>query len=324
MNNAKESSSPRVSVFVPSYNHAQFVEQCLKSILKQTRAPNELLVVDDGSKDNSVEIIEKLLTDCSFPCELIARPNKGLCTTLNEGLEKTSGDYFAYLGSDDLWLAEFLESRVNLLESRGNAVLAYGHAYTIDEHNRVIESTQDWNSFSDGDVRQMLSRGIAPISSTVCYRRSALAKYGWNEAARLEDFELYLYLSREGKFAFDPRALSAWRLHGENTSHDANMMLEECLAAHHRVAKDLGLDEKELNKALAETSLEYALMFARRQQKTKALSLLFRNILTVRSVSRPVKILGHCLLPLSLKKKFNERKSQSADNRFKAVSLDVR
>lgn len=324
MSNINKSSSSRVSVFVPSYNHAYFVEQCLISIVKQTRAPDELLVIDDGSKDGSVKIIERVLKDCSFSCELIARQNKGLCATLNEGLEKTHGDYFAYLGSDDLWFSEFLASRVNLLESRTNAVLAYGHAYTIDEINCVVESTEDWNSFSDGDVRQMLSRGVAPISSTVCYRRSALAKHRWNEESRLEDFELYLYLAREGEFAFDPQVLSAWRLHGLNTSRDSSMMLEECLAAHQRVAKKLSLDKKELNKALAATSLEYALMFARKQRKARALSLLFRNILMAGSVSRPMKILGHCLLPSIIKKKINERKNQSAENRFKAISLDVR
>src|SRR6266436_5228600 len=115
-----------VSVVVPSYNHAPFIEATLRSIIKQTLRPAQLLVIDDGSSDNSPAVIERVLSDCPFSCELVARGNRGLCATLNEGFEQTSGDYFAYLGSDDLWLPDFLDARVRLLETRPNALLAYG------------------------------------------------------------------------------------------------------------------------------------------------------------------------------------------------------
>src|SRR5688500_7699089 len=109
---------PRVSVVVPSYNHAPFVGAALCSVFAQTRAPARLLVIDDGLRDGSPHVIEGVLKDCPFPCELIARENRGLCATLNEGLAKTSGRYFAYLGSDDLWLPGFLDARVAQLEAR--------------------------------------------------------------------------------------------------------------------------------------------------------------------------------------------------------------
>ncbi len=80
--------------------------------MKQTRQPAELLVIDDGSSDESPRIIERVLSDCPFSCEFIARENRGLCATLNEGLQRTGGEYFAYLGSDDLWLPDFLQERV--------------------------------------------------------------------------------------------------------------------------------------------------------------------------------------------------------------------
>ena len=97
-------SPATVSVVVPSYNHARFIESTLRSIIKQTFRPAELLVIDDGSSDESPTIIERTLGECPFPCEFVARDNRGLCATLNEGFERTHGDYFAYLGSDDLWL----------------------------------------------------------------------------------------------------------------------------------------------------------------------------------------------------------------------------
>src|SRR5882672_4544514 len=152
---------PRVSVVVPSYNHAPFVEATLRSIMKQTLQPAQLLVIDDGSRDESTAVIERVLSACPFPCELVVRSNRGLCATLNEGFERTRGNYFAYLGSDDLWLPDFLSARVGLLESRPEAVLAYGHAYFIDEQNAIIDCTADWAHYADGDVREMLLQTTA-------------------------------------------------------------------------------------------------------------------------------------------------------------------
>jgi alpha-1,3-rhamnosyltransferase len=164
MNRQNSSQDTRVSVVVPSYNHAPFVAAALRSIFAQTHVPARLLVIDDGSRDGSPQVIEGVLRDCPFPCELIARGNRGLCATLNEGLAKTSGRYFAYLGSDDLWLPDFLAARVALLEARARAVLAYGHTYLIDEHGEVMDCTLDWASYADGDARAMLLEE----TSTLC------------------------------------------------------------------------------------------------------------------------------------------------------------
>ncbi len=89
-----------VTVLVPSYNHAPFVERTLRSIFAQTRALKKLIVIDDGSKDESPQIIKRVLRDCPFEFEFTARENQGLCRTLNEGFSRGDGDYFAYIGSE--------------------------------------------------------------------------------------------------------------------------------------------------------------------------------------------------------------------------------
>jgi alpha-1,3-rhamnosyltransferase len=245
----KPSQDSRVAVVVPSYNHAPYVAAALRSVFAQTHAPQQLLVIDDGSRDGSPHVIEDVLKDCPFPCELIARGNRGLCATLNEGLSKTEGAYFAYLGSDDLWLPGFLEARVALLEARPRAVLAYGHAYLIDERGEVYDCTLDWARYADGDARAMLlEETYAPMSPTVVHRRAAVGRHGWNERARLEDYELYLKLSAEGEFAFDPRVLSAWRRHGTNTSGDFVWMIEARLEAQRNAAPYLELSPGRLER----------------------------------------------------------------------------
>jgi alpha-1,3-rhamnosyltransferase len=288
-----------VSVVVPSYNHARFVEATLRSIIQQSLPPAELLVIDDGSSDESPRVIDRVLADCPFPSELIARSNRGLCATLNEGLARTRGDHFAYLGSDDLWLPDFLKARVDLLESRPAAVLAYGHAYFVDDENRVIDSTADWARYADGDAREMLLQTTAPMSPTVLYRRSTLEQERWNEQSKLEDYDLYLRLSAAGEFAFDPRILSAWRRHDENVSWDQTLMLEEQLRAQREAALRFGFTEKHIEELQLTTRFNRAADFLRVGQKAQALRLLKNNWRGANSSGATAKILLRLLIPNS-------------------------
>jgi alpha-1,3-rhamnosyltransferase len=313
---------PRISVVVPSYNHASYVEWSLRSILNQSLAPSELLVIDDGSIDDSPGIIDRVLHECSFPCELIVRSNRGLCATLNEGLVKTSGQYFAYLGSDDLWLPNFLAARLALLEKRPQAVLAYGHAFLIDAQNRITDCTQDWADYTDGDVRSMLLlENVAPMSPTVVYRRTALQRRGWNERAQLEDYELYLLLSADGEFAFDPRVLSAWRQHGTNTSRDYVWMIEARLAAQRDVADQLSLSANELRRS--QRALEFAAAedFLRLGQKREALRHLRRGLTGAPSAIGIARAFLRLTIPGALMKWRNRRKQTRAQERYGSLTL---
>ena len=266
-----------VFVLVPSYNHAPYIATCLRSIIEQTLAPRKLLVIDDGSADGSPKIIEDVLKECPFDAELIIRENRGLCRTLNEGFSKSDTTYFAYLGSDDYWLPDFLRARVHLLNSRPDAVLGYGHAFIVDADDRATDSTvnypETWAYYPDGDARAMLLAGGAPISSTVVYRRSALSEVSWNESARLEDYEMYLKLMNRGEFAFDPTVLSAWRSHAHNTSNARSMMLSELLAAQERAGAEGALSREELRESQQQTQFLYARIALQDGDKMNAMRL---------------------------------------------------
>jgi len=307
----------RVSVVVPSYNHASFVEATLHSIFNQTLPVSELLVIDDGSADSSPGIIERVLNDCPVPCELIARSNQGLCATLNEGLSKTGGEYFAYLGSDDLWLPEFIAARVSTLESRLSAVLAYGHSFLIDDENHIIDCTLDWAHYVDGNAQKMLlEQSIAPMSPTVVYRRAALVRHGWNEQARLEDYELYLRLSAEGDFAFDPRVLSAWRQHGYNASRDFSWMIDARLAAQKRAGDLLGLSPGDLERLQRVSQFAGAEDLLRLGEKSKAFKLLRQNITGAPSNASLLRTFGRLCVPYTLIKWHKRRKQAQAAQRY--------
>ncbi len=288
-----------VFTFVPSYNHAPFIERCLKSIIKQTLAPKKLLVIDDGSKDDSPRIIEKVLKDCPFDSELIVRENRGLCATLNQGFAASSGEYFAYLGSDDVWFSNFLEERAKLLDKKPNAVLGYGNALFLNETDEIFESSAEWWTFPT-DAREMLRLGIAPISSTVFYRRAVLEKYSWNENSRLEDYEFYIKLCDEGEFAFDPQTLSVWRHHGYNTSGDLNLMLTEVLAAQKRNSEKLRLDETNFEEIQRAIRFRYAADFLHKGLKKDALKLAVKNWRGATSKTQILRFSARMFLPMSV------------------------
>ncbi len=299
MNFADTNNNQEVFTFVPSYNHAPFIEKCLKSIIKQTLSPKKLLVIDDGSKDDSPKIIEKVLKDCPFDTEFIVRENRGLCATLNEGFSKSSGEYFAYIGSDDIWFPKFLEERVKLLNKHQAAVLGYGNALFLDEADEIFESSAEWWNFPT-EAREMLRLGIAPISSTVFYRRKALEKYRWNENSRLEDYEFYVKLSDEGGFAFDPQVLSVWRHHNYNVSGDIKLMLAEVLAAQNRNPEKLGLNKKNIGEIQQKVQFRYAQDFLHKGLKKDALKLALESWRGAESVKQIVKFSARMFVPMSV------------------------
>lgn len=318
---SSELDRPSISVVVPSYNHSRFIASCLRSIIKQTTAPTELLVIDDGSTDDSPKLIDAVLKDCPFPSELIVRENRGLAATLNQGLASTRGKYFAYLSSDDVWLENFLTLRTKTLQDRASAVLAYGHAYFIDDENRIVDRTSDWAAYLDGDVKPMLLQTTAPMSPTVLYVREAVARHGWNETARLEDFELYLKLSVEGDFAFDSQVLSAWRWHEANASWNQEMMLEEHLRALTSQRTVLGLSSDELEQLQSEIRLRRAEDFLRIGDKKAALELIAKNLGSARSPLLLARLGARMLLPYNVIVRRRQGQQRRAFERYGSLEF---
>ena len=311
-----ETTRPEVFVVVPSYNHARFVEKCLRSIIGQTLQPKKLLVIDDGSTDGSPAVIEKVLNDCPFESELIARENRGLCSTLNQAFAVSDGEYFAYLGSDDLWLPDFLNEQTRLLNQRTKAVLAFSHAYLIDENDNITGSTTDWTDFADGDLLPLLLQGVVFSSPGVLYRRSALENQRWNEASRLEDYEMYLRLAAYGDFARNMKVLCGWRQHRDNASSRLPVMFGEMVATQERLAPEFGVDADEV--AWTQKRMKFAAVenFVRHGFRREGVRLFFENIGGAGSVTRIAKTALRLAVPQTLFQWNRGRKQAAAGKRL--------
>ena len=321
MTDVMQKNQAEVFAFVPSYNHAPFIEKCLRSIANQTLPPKKLLVIDDGSKDDSPKIIEKVLNECEFETELVVRENRGLCATLNEGFARSSGEYFAYIGSDDLWFPEFLEKRAALLEKRPFAVLAFGDAFLIDENDLIVDCTRDWTTFADGDLLPQLLRGQIFPSASVVYRRSHLAKYGWNEDSRLEDYELYLKLTADGEFAFANDVLCAWRQHKTNVSGNFPLMMREWIAAQNRAAEHLQISRAELDAIQSKLKFESVSSFVRYGDRRAAVKLFYENLSGAESIAQIGRAAFRLAVPAPLFNWNRRRKKLAAIKKYGKLEM---
>jgi glycosyltransferase involved in cell wall biosynthesis len=206
----------RVAAFVPVYERARIVSEALDSIARQTRAPDELLVVDDGSADGSPEVVERwaAVRRPPFPVTLLRQPHRGSVAARNRALgELATADLLATLDSDDLWSPSHLERTEAALLRDPGAVAAHADVRILDVASG--ESSHFDQSRFDGWVTQPLFElvfaltrrdgprlGVPPIPSSSVWRTAALRRAGgWDERLRVRaDVDLHLRLSTLGRF----------------------------------------------------------------------------------------------------------------------------
>ena len=120
-----------VTVLIPSYNHQKYIKDAILSVINQTYKNIELIVIDDGSSDDSLQIIRSLGKKYNF--KYIIRENRGICATLNEALNMAKGVYFCGLGSDDMFFPEKIEKQVNFMLNNPEYAMCYSRVQLFNE-----------------------------------------------------------------------------------------------------------------------------------------------------------------------------------------------
>jgi len=218
--------NPKVSIVLPSYNHAQFVGESIESVLAQDFTDLELIVVDDGSADASVEVINRY----SDPrITLIVQPNGGSHAAINRGLSVAKGDYLAIINSDDVYERSRITRLYRLAEAQSLDFLCSG-VCLIDEQSREIVAEDHWWLAMYDQLRQkfrelgndtLLFGNFTISTSNFFFRRSLFEAVGRFKPYRyVLDWDYALRALRHSpqgfKFLAD-EALLRYRLHGKNT-----------------------------------------------------------------------------------------------------------
>lgn len=205
----------KYSVIIPLYNKAQYVAKAINSVLSQTFTDYELVIVDDGSKDNSAEIAEKVIVG-QLHCKLIRQKNAGVSVARNNGVVASQGDYLCFLDADDWWEPTFLEEMSRLIEEFPEAGI-YGTNYTIvnetKKKTRVAPIGVD-AGFEKGYINycQVYAKTLAmPLwTGAVCVPRTVFNEFGgFPKGIKLgEDFLLWICIALKYKVAFLNKPLS--------------------------------------------------------------------------------------------------------------------
>ena len=212
---------PLVSAIVPSYNHEAYIEKCILSIVGQTYKNIELIVIDDGSKDHSREILERLQKQYNFV--LVFQENQGVSKTLNKAIRQYAhGKYITGSASDDFLMPDKIEKQVKFLEDNLDIDMIFGKVYMVDEKNQIIENLTIFEPF-DEPVKQipfelLIENNRVPAPSMMIRREIWDKCGGYNENTIIEDFDLWLKIAYIGKIVYLNDYFAYYRWHWNNAS----------------------------------------------------------------------------------------------------------
>lgn len=223
---------PLVSVIIPCYNHQNYIESCFLSIMKQTYLAIELVIIDDCSKDASVNIIKKNLERLQQRFERVEirehKINKGLTKTLNEGLKLSRGAYIKVLASDDMIHPKCIEILVDTMEQKKEYDMLFSNGQYISEtcsyedaiklNNREFYMS---NPLLDNkDIVKTLYLGNFIVGGTVFFRRSTYERLGnYDEDIPIEDWEYNLRVAINGVIGFIGEPIFFYRQVKTSMSH---------------------------------------------------------------------------------------------------------
>lgn len=223
---------PCVSVIIASYNHGPYIEASIASVLTQSYANIELLVIDDGSRDDSVERISRLQKRYGF--DFLTQENQGLSRTLNAAIARARGGLIVPFGSDDIMLPGRIALQVAYLADKPEVGICAGNIQTIDASGAVIGVDRDLplRRLDFEDV--FLDRKPGAPAPTLLFRREALeAVGGFDPEVRLEDLMIELKITRAGYFIdVLSEVLAQYRVHATNTYKNYGFMVDNVLSTY--------------------------------------------------------------------------------------------
>lgn len=246
---------PLVSVVVPCYNHEKYVKETIESIINQTYKNIELIVIDDGSKDNSVEIIKEMIPACEkrfTRFEFRNRPNKGLCYTLNEALEWCEGEYFSAIASDDIIRTYKTEEQVKYLEKNQDTIGVFGAVKVLYKNGYEKEIIKKRNSYNFDDI--FLHKHNLPAPTSLLRLENVKSVGGYREDFIIEDWAMWLDLTENGgKLDYLNKVFASYRRHDGNLSGQFEKMYEGRMQI-----IELFKDKKNYKQAKSRALLVYA------------------------------------------------------------------
>jgi len=219
--------APKVSVIMATYNHGPFVAEAIDSVLSQQGVEFEFLIADDGSSDNTRDVVAEFQDRRIrfFPNKV----NRGACIVTNELIEKSRGEYIALINSDDAWVKDKLRYQVGILDENPSIGASFGRAAFVDREGQPIDKrTLSYGAVFDQEnrssalwLRRFFVTGNCLCHPTILIRRRCYEELGTysNRLRQLPDFDMWIRLAKRYELNVSDRELIKFRiLPGENAS----------------------------------------------------------------------------------------------------------
>ncbi|MFH0702008.1 MAG: glycosyltransferase [bacterium] len=244
--------NPKVSIIVTTYNRKHYLKDTLDSVFNQTFNDFELIIIDDGSTDETKELIKL------YKCQRIKyfyQNNSGLNAARNAGINLACGEFLAFLDSDDIWLPTKLEKQVNILEKYPDICLVYCGTLLINEENKII-GQKPLVQYGGYVLNKLIFTNFLYNGSCVLFRSSCLDKVGLFDISikRMTDWEFYLRFALYYRFYGINEYLLKYRIHRQTMSSDFKSYENSGFKILDKIFNHKDLDSKYLtykNKALA-------------------------------------------------------------------------
>jgi glycosyltransferase involved in cell wall biosynthesis len=216
-----QSSKPKVSVIIPCYNGEKFIGDAIKSVLTQTYKDWELVIVDDGSTDNSCEVVESYLNNDKV--RLVKNTyNKGIAKTMNKGIAVSTGDFIAFLDQDDIWHPRKLELQLQkFVNERDNlGLVGCGMVFIKNDKYRGIFRINDKKSLDQTRILTKIFLTNTNSASIMMLKRDCLKEVGLFDESLIAwgDFEMFFRVAKFYKIGYVNRLLVKKRVHSESAN----------------------------------------------------------------------------------------------------------
>ena len=225
-----------ISAVIPAYNSADFIAAAIDSILKQTHPVTEIIVVDDGSVDNTEQIVQRFPDHVRY----YKQANQGPSAARNQGIKMACGEWIAFLDADDQWTPEKIEKQLATLAQYPALQLIAGDMAEIDDSNELLTPSvlakhqllQGFQALDGQPVAQALAalirKNFIPTGTVLVRRDVVLAAGLFNESIRFgEDLELWAKIAAQHAITCLPEILMLRRLHGNNATQLTGRMLTD-------------------------------------------------------------------------------------------------
>ncbi|WP_213803909.1 glycosyltransferase family 2 protein [Granulicella sp. dw_53] len=220
---------PTVDVIIPAYNAAKYLPIALDSVEAQTFEDWRILLIDDGSTDNTTEVVRPYMQRLGPKLAYIQQPNRGLPAARNTAIRNSSAEFLALLDADDIWLPTRLEQSLKSFEGRSQVGLSYGYISRVGPDGKVIDTFAEPQKNGEGWIASSIyTRAVYLPCPTITFRRRCVDEVGtFDETLRAtEDRDLWLRISQRYQVALVPHLIALYRTSPDSMTTDPERMLQ--------------------------------------------------------------------------------------------------